>query len=118
MPGGHAIGPRCAAQTQIDPVAEHVGQGAVLFGDHQRGVVGEHDPAGAHTDPVGDGGSLPDQQCGGTGGQVHGVVVFGEPQPVIPQFIGEPGGVHGGCDGIAGGGPLGDGHEVEDVQRY
>jgi len=48
--GGELIRSRRAAEAQVDPAGEEGRQGAELFGDHERGVVGQHDTARADAD--------------------------------------------------------------------
>ena len=113
---GQLVGARGAAEPEVDPVAVEVGQGTVAFGDHERGVVGQHDPARPDPDALGDRGGLRDEQLGGARGEVRGVVVLCEPQPPVAEPLGELGRGHRRGDGVAGGGTLRDGDEVEDAR--
>jgi hypothetical protein len=51
--GGHGVGSRRPAKTQIDTAGIERRQGAELLGDDQRRVVGQHHPAGADADGAG-----------------------------------------------------------------
>ena len=56
---------------------------AELLGDGERGMVGEHDAAGAEADGVGVGADMGDEHAGGRGGDRGHVVVLGVPDTSI-----------------------------------
>ena len=47
---GHPVRAGCAAEAQIDAATVDVRERSVLFGDHERSVVGQHDTAGSDPD--------------------------------------------------------------------
>jgi len=57
-------GARRAAEAEVDPVRIEAGQGAELLGDHQRRVVGQHDPAGPDADGLSAAGDIADDHRG------------------------------------------------------
>ncbi len=76
---GALIGAGRAAQSEIDTARVEGFQGAKLFGNHQRCVVRQHDPAGAEAQRFGVSGEIANQhrRCGA--GDAGHVVVFGQP---------------------------------------
>ncbi len=82
-----AIGARGTAQPKIDAPGEERLKGAELLGDHQRSVIGQHDPARADPDALGGRRDVLDDQCRSRGRDVRHVVVLGEPQPGIAQSV-------------------------------
>ncbi|MDH6676434.1 hypothetical protein M2284_000622 [Rhodococcus sp. LBL1] len=70
---------------QVDPVRVQRVEGAELFGDDERLVVGQHDAARPDPDGVGDGGDLSDHHCGCGAGDAWHRVVFGEPEAVVAE---------------------------------
>jgi hypothetical protein len=56
----------------------------------QRGVVGEHDPAGADPDPLGHVRDVPDHDLRRGAGDAGQVVVLGEPVTLVAEPVGEP----------------------------
>ena len=74
-----------AADAEIDAVGKHGVEGAKDFGDLERGVVREHDAAGADADACGLGGGAGDEDLGrGAGEQIHGVVL-GVPEARVAE---------------------------------
>ena len=59
---------RRAADPEVDAAGKERLQGAELLGDHQRGVVGQHDPARPDADGRGAAGAVPDDDGGGGAG--------------------------------------------------
>jgi len=111
---GEAVGAGGAADTEIDAAGVESFQGSELLGDKERGVVGEHDAAGADADGGGSAGDVADEDGGGGAGDAGHVVVLGEPVAGIAPTLGVAGEIEGVaerfCDGAAGA----DGREVED----
>jgi hypothetical protein len=63
------------------------GQRAELLGDDDRGMVRQHDPAGADADVSRAGGDMGDDDRRGGAGDARHVVVLGDPEaPVAPIF--------------------------------
>jgi len=76
-----------AADAEIDAVGKHGVQRAKDFRDFERGIVWEHDPAGAYADALGFGGGARDEDFGrGAGEEVHGVV-FGVPEARVTELV-------------------------------
>src|SRR5436305_1178157 len=78
-------------------------QGAELLGDHQRRVVGQHDPARADADALGGVGDVPDQHGRRRAGDPRHVVVLGEPVAVVAQPFRGAGEVQGVAQRLADG---------------
>lgn len=85
---GGLVGAGCTAQAQVDALRIQRSQRAELFGHMQRGVVGQHDAAGAHTDGLGAAGDMADQYGGGGAGDARHVVVLGQPVALIAPALG------------------------------
>lgn len=108
--GGGAVGAGGAAEAEVDAARRQCLQGAELFGDDERGVVGQHHAAGAQAYPLGVGGEVgEDHRRGGGGDTGHGVV-FGDPVTGEAPAVGGPGdpdrrvqGVRGRLAGADGG---------------
>ena len=101
--GGEAQRP---AQTQVDPARVQRLQQQRLLGDHQRVVVGHHDPAGAQADAVGAGADGREQHGGGGAGDARDRVVLGGPEPVEAQFVRAHRPLDGGRDRVRVGLPV------------
>ncbi|MNL28545.1 hypothetical protein D3C87_1501930 [compost metagenome] len=61
-----------------------------MFGNYQRRVIGQHNPAATHTDCIGAAGNVADQHRGGRAGDAFHIVVFGKPIPSITKFFRAP----------------------------
>ena len=96
------IGAGCTTQTQIDPARKKGRKGAELFGDDERGMVGQHDTAGADTDCCC---CLRDlayhHRCRRTGDAGH-VVMLGQPVARVAPYFGVARQVHGIEQRLAG----------------
>ena len=104
---------RSAADAEIDAVGEHGVQGAEDFGDLERGVVREHDSAGAHADARGLGGGAGDEDLGRGGGEeIHGVVL-GVPEARVAELVDVASEVEGVGEGLRRRGAGGDRRLVE-----
>ena len=55
--------PGARPEPEVDPARVQRGERAELLGDHQRRVVGQHDPAGAEPDRLGVGGDVGDEHA-------------------------------------------------------
>jgi len=111
--GGH-IGAGGAAQTQIDAVGEQGGEGAELFGNHQRRMVRQHDPARTDADGAGPGGDMADHDGSGGRGDARHVVMLGQPEAVIALGFGQLSEVERVFQGVCRAGAFGDGGEIEE----
>ena len=81
------IGAGRAAEAQIDAPGKQRGQGAELFGDHVRRVVGQHDAAGADADGRRPGGEVRDHERRRGGRHRRHVVVLRHPDAAEPQRL-------------------------------
>ena len=86
-----AVGAGRAAEAEVDAAGMQRLQQAEGLGDLERRVVGQHDPAGADAQMVGAAGDVADHDLGGAAGQAGGVVVFGEPEAVVAEAVGQHG---------------------------
>ncbi len=93
--GGHGVGARGAPDAEVDAPRVQGLQNPEGLGDLQRGVVGEHDPAGAHPDPLRHARELSDQDLGRGAGDAREVVVLGQPVALVAELVGEPGKLEG-----------------------
>ena len=113
---GVAIGARCPAQAQVDAAGVQRGQRTELFGHHQRGVVGQHDAAGAHADALRAARDVADQhRSGRTRHTVH-VVMLGHPVAAITPGVGVAGQVQRVLQRQRRVAPFDDGREIQDGQ--
>jgi hypothetical protein len=88
-------------------------QSAELLGHHQRRVVGKHHSAGAETQPRGAGGEVGDQhRRRGTGDAVH-VVVLGDPETGVAQFLRAARQIEGVAQGTGGIAVGADGRQIQ-----
>ena len=73
------VSARRTAQAQVDSAWMKRGKRAESLGDHQRRMVGQHDPAGSDSNFRGAGGHVTNNHgCGGAGDTGH-VVMLGQP---------------------------------------
>ncbi len=110
-----SVGSRRAAQAEVDTVSVHIGKRAVLFCDHQRGMVGQHHSTGTKAYAFSDGGCSGNQQGCSRGCKMRHIMVFGEPEPVIPQLVGQARRFHGRVDSVLGRGAFIYWNEIEDA---
>jgi hypothetical protein len=114
---GGLVAARSATQSQVDPPRMERLQGAELLGDGERGVIGQHDAAGAQPDRGGVGGYVSDQHARrGRGDGAH-VVVLGVPDPPVAPRLCPPGQGDAGLEAVARRGALADQRQVEDRER-
>ncbi len=92
-----------AAEAEVDAAGINRCQGAELFGDDERGVVGEHDAAAADADGAGSSGDVADEDRGCGAGEAGDAVVLGEPEAGVAEAFGVAGEVDGAGDGGVGG---------------
>ena len=103
-----------AADAEVDAVGEHCVECAEDFGYFERGVVRQHDAAGADADAAGRGGGAGDEDLGrGAGEQVHGVVL-GVPEARVAELVDVLGEREGVVEGVGGREAGGYGRLVED----
>ena len=85
---GELVGARRAAEPEVDPVGEEPRQRAELLGDDQRRMIGQHDPARAHTDRLRARRDMAeDDRCRRAGDPRH-VVMLGHPEAAIAPALG------------------------------
>jgi hypothetical protein len=109
---------RRAPQAQVDPPRIERIQRAELFGDHQRVVVGQHDPARAQPDRGGMVAHMGERDRHGRAGDPFHAVVFGHPVALIAAALGhlrEQGRLG---ERLAYRSALDHGHEIEDGQFH
>ena len=75
------------AQTEVDPPRVHRGQRAELLGDRQGRVIGQHHPAGAESDCLGQSAHVRDKDTGSRRGNARNVVVLGVPDTLVAQLF-------------------------------
>ena len=112
--GGDAlVAARRAAQPEVDASGKQRLERAELFGDHQRRMVGQHDPARTHADGAGRGGDVADHDAGRGAGDAFHPVMLGAPVSLEPQRFSVAGDVR--CIGERGGdvAAFGDVGEIE-----
>jgi len=91
-----------AAQAEVYAVGIQRFERSKLFGDDQRGMVGEHDASAAHADCGGGGGDVADQHRSRGAGEAGDGVMFGEPVARVAEALDVAGKV--GRAGDSGGG--------------
>ena len=86
--GDPLVAARRAAQPQIDSPGEERVERAELLRDHQRGMIGQHDPTRADADLLGPGSDMADHhRCRGAGDPFHPVMLRA-PVSLEPQCFG------------------------------
>ena len=88
--GGHRIGPRCAAQPEIDAAGKQCLQHFEPFGDHERGMVHQHDPARADANPCRCRRDPSDHDLGRGAGDARQIMMLGEPIALVAEPVGKP----------------------------
>jgi hypothetical protein len=112
------VGARRAADAEVDAAGMKRLEHAELFGDHQRGMVGQHHAAGP--DPQGGGrvGDVADQYRGRRAGDAGHVVMLSDPEPPETEPFGVPGQVDGRAQRVAGVPAVWYRGQVEDRERH
>ena len=113
----HAVGAGCPAEAEVDAARVERLEGAELFGDGERGVVGEHHTAGA--DPQGGRGvgQVGDQDRRGGAGDAGHVVVLGHPVAGVAESLDVLRQLDRVGERLGGSGARGHGCQIEDGQR-
>ena len=107
------VGTRRSAQPEVDATRKQRLQRAELLGNHQRGMVGQHDAAGPDADARGAAGHMRhDNRRGRTGNAGH-AVVLGQPVTLEAPAFGVLRQVQGVAQGLRGVAALHDGGEVQ-----
>ena len=104
-------------QSQVDASGVEGLQGAVLLGDGQRRVVGQHDTAGPQADAAGVRGDVGDEHTRRRRGDGGHVVVLGVPDPPVSPLLGVLGQGDAGLQTVACRFPRADVREVENGER-
>jgi len=109
-----AIGARGATETEIDPAGKQRLQHLEALGNHKRGVVGQHDPAGADAQVLRHRRDLPDHDIGRGARDRGEVVMLGQPVADIAEPIDMARQIDAVAQRRSGLGAGGDDREVED----
>ncbi len=112
-PHRHLVGAGRPAEAEIDAAGKERFERAELLGDDQRGVVRQHDAAGADADGLRRGGELADDDGGGGAGDADHVVMLGDPVAGVAEGFRMAGEVDRGAQRIARLLPFAHGNEVE-----
>ncbi|MCY1304094.1 hypothetical protein D9M68_847010 [compost metagenome] len=113
-PRGEVVGTGGAPQAQFDAARIEAGEGAELLGDHQRRVVGQHDPARTQADAGGAASQVGQQHGSGRAGDAFHVVVLGHPETREAQALDVARQLQGIVQGLGGATVVADGREIED----
>ncbi|KAG0733776.1 hypothetical protein G6F23_013020 [Rhizopus arrhizus] len=95
-----AIAAGRAAQTQVDTAWIQRFQGAELFRNDQRGMVGQHDAARTAPQRAGVAGHVADQHRRRAGRHAVDVVVFSQPEALVAQALHMLSHGHGVAEGV------------------
>ena len=114
---GALVGARGSAEPEVDPAGIQGGERAELLGDHERRMVGQHDPTRADPDRRRPRGHVRDhdRRCGAR--DTRHVVVLREPVAVVSPAFSVTSKVEGILQRIGRGAALDDRREVEDRDR-
>ena len=93
------------------------GQGAELFGDHQRRVVRQHDAAGADADMAGPGRDMGERHGGRRAGDARQIVMLGHPIAPVAQRLDMAREVERVAQRLAGIAALDDRRQIENGKR-
>ncbi len=116
--GGRRIGAGCPPDAEVDAARMERLEQCELFRDAERRMVGQHDTARAHPDPLGRGGDVGGEHAGCRRGDGGHVVVFGHPEAPEAEPVGVPGEPGGVRQREARGGAGADDGQVEHGQRH
>ena len=105
---GH-VAARRTAKAKVDAAGKQRGQRAEVLRHGERGVVGQHDPAGTHADRAGGRRDMADHHRRRGAGNAGHVVMFGQPKAMEAQPLGRARQIRAGGQRIGGGFALGDG---------
>ena len=108
---------RGAPEAEVDAVAMQGDERTELLGDHEGGVVGQHDAPRAHPDVCGRRRDRRDENGGGGARDSGHPVVLGHPEAPVAQAVGEHGGLDCLREGVGVGHSLPYGGEVEHGER-
>jgi para-nitrobenzyl esterase len=86
--GSVPVGAGGPAEPEVDAARVHRLEGAELLRDHQRGMVGQHDPAGTEPDRRRVRADVRDQHAGGGRRDGRHVVMLGVPDALVAEFLG------------------------------
>ena len=99
--GGARVGPRRASQAQVDAAGGKCFEHSELLGDDERGVVGQHDAAGAEADRRGLGYQPRQHQLRRRGRRSWHGVVLGHPEAAVAASFRSPGEVDDSLEGFS-----------------
>ena len=115
--GGHRVGARRAAETEIDAAGKQPFQHLEALGDLERRVVRQHHAAGADAQVLGRRRDLPDHDVGRRARDVRHVVMLGHPVAGEAQPVGEAAEIDAVAQRLRAGDGGGDGRQVENGER-
>jgi hypothetical protein len=115
--GGHPVGPRGAADAEVDAPRMKGLEHPELLGDDERRVVRQHHAAGADPDPLSGGGERRRQHRGRRARDPRHVVVLGDPVAVIAESLGDAGEVDRVDERLGRARALADDGEIEHGDR-
>ena len=106
--GGDGVGPRRAAEPEVDASWKQRLEHLEAFGHHERRMVGKHHAARADADARGDGGDLADHDLGRGACDRRQVVMLGHPVAGEAELVCEAGEVERVAQRDGAGGAGGD----------
>jgi hypothetical protein len=81
------VGPRRAAQPEVDTIRKQRRQRAELLGDHQRRMIGKHDAPRPHPDAARPRRDMRDHDRGRGAGDARHVMMLGHPETPVAQRL-------------------------------
>ncbi len=106
--------PGGAAEAEVDAAGVEGFERSIMLGDDERGVIGQHDAAGADAEGGGAAGDVADEDAGGGAGDAGDVVVLGEPVAFVTPLLDVAGEVEAVVETIGDAAAFLHGGEVED----
>jgi len=116
-PSGPLVAAGSSSQAEVDPAGIERLQRYELLGDHQRGVVGQHDSTGPNPDRGRAPGNVGNDHGRRGAGDPGQVVVLGDPVPMVTPPLGMASQVECVVECLGRRSPLADGGEIENRKR-
>ena len=108
------VGSRRAPQAEVDATGKQRFQHLEPLGDHQWGVVGQHDAAGSHAHALRRYRDLPDHDVGRGARNRRKIVMLGDPIARVTEPVGDAGKIDRVAQRDGAGGTGGDRRKIED----